>query len=513
MSSAQLDPLREYPQEDAPEPFALEGQVDLKEQVAARLAAHRARRQRTSPATPAPIPITSPARARAARIAATVAERYAHSESYRSFLAAQAETAIREAEAAAEVAAFNARAVAEAQLDLLEELDNYSQTHSAPHETGHPESVQTEADKPQAKPPVARQQADSSKPTAQSPAPTAPLYTRDLLTPPSITAAPSPEHPTPAATHAPRVTVRLYEDVAPAVPPSITTSHLYPTLDPLDEEGLALDEEIAFRQSPTFEPSTPPTEIPANLIEFPRQLVAARRARPRLAEGPLREEAELAHEPSQLRIFEVEQTQISTAPASVAAAPEWSSIMLGAHPVFESDASGPAYMTPLMVEAEEPATIKAVALNDAILFTAPLEFRIMSAAVDSCIVLSAMLAAAAAAALTVGSLPALEPLTTRAALTQLIPMALAAGVTFLIFTALYQLLFFSFSESTPGMKYARIGLCTFSDENPTRAQLRRRVLHTLLAACPLGLGLLWSWIDTERLGWHDRLSRTYQRSY
>ena len=170
-------------------------------------------------------------------------------------------------------------------------------------------------------------------------------------------------------------------------------------------------------------------------------------------------------------------------------------------------------MTPLMVEAEEPATIKAVALNDAILFTAPLELRIMSAAVDTCIVLSAMLAAAAAAALTVGSLPTLESLTTRTALTQLIPMALAAGVTFLIFTALYQLLFFSFSESTPGMKYARIGLCTFSDETPTRAQLRRRVLHTLLAACPLGLGLLWSWVDTERLGWHDRLSRTYQRSY
>ena len=117
--------------------------------------------------------------------------------------------------------------------------------------------------------------------------------------------------------------------------------------------------------------------------------------------------------------------------------------MLGAHPVFESDASGPAYMTPLMVEAEEPATIKAVALSDALLFTAPLELRIMSAAVDTCIVLSAMLAAAAAAALTVDSLPALEPLTLRTALTQLIPMALVVGVTFLIFTALYQLLFFT----------------------------------------------------------------------
>ncbi len=63
------------------------------------------------------------------------------------------------------------------------------------------------------------------------------------------------------------------------------------------------------------------------------------------------------------------------------------------------------------------------------------------------------------------------------------------------------------------MKYARIGLCTFTDENPTRAQLRRRILASLLSACPLGLGLLWSWIDTERLGWHARISRMYQRSY
>ena len=83
----------------------------------------------------------------------------------------------------------------------------------------------------------------------------------------------------------------------------------------------------------------------------------------------------------------------------------------------------------------------------------------------------------------------------------------------LILTTLYQLLFFTFSNATPGMNYARIGLCTFSDENPTRAQMRRRALAFLLSAIPLGLGLLWSWIDSDRLGWHDRLSRMYQRSY
>jgi len=78
---------------------------------------------------------------------------------------------------------------------------------------------------------------------------------------------------------------------------------------------------------------------------------------------------------------------------------------------------------------------------------------------------------------------------------------------------LYQMLFFSLTGTTPGMRYARIGLCTFGDRNPSRKAMRLRVLATLLAACPLGLGLAWACLDEERLGWHDRMSRMYQRAY
>jgi hypothetical protein len=63
------------------------------------------------------------------------------------------------------------------------------------------------------------------------------------------------------------------------------------------------------------------------------------------------------------------------------------------------------------------------------------------------------------------------------------------------------------------MRYARIGLCTFSDENPTRSQMRRRTWAILLSACPLGIGFFWALVDDDRLGWHDRISRMYQRSY
>jgi uncharacterized RDD family membrane protein YckC len=92
-------------------------------------------------------------------------------------------------------------------------------------------------------------------------------------------------------------------------------------------------------------------------------------------------------------------------------------------------------------------------------------------------------------------------------------LGVAAAVALVAICALYQLLFFSFSEATPGMRVARVGLCTFADDNPSRKAMRLRLLLTLLAAAPLGLGILWMAVDGERLGWHDRMSRMYLREY
>jgi uncharacterized RDD family membrane protein YckC len=499
MSSAQLDTRNHLSHEEAgpsfesaffalhespiPEsPILVE--PALKQQVAARLASHRARRQRIHISTPAPTPTPSPARVRAARIAAAVAERYAHSPSYHAVLATEADAAIRQAEAVAEAAAAAARAVTAAQLDLLEEIGG----HLDPQDLAEPatDSVSLAL----------------SQSAAETPAP--PVF---APTPGAI-----PPAPTEAVTPTSQMTVRLYEETVPvlasSLSQSVTNSPIGSTLDALDvHEALALDEEIAFRQSPTFEDAIPPTDIPANLIQFPRQLVAARRARPRLAEGPLREDT-LAEEVSQLRIFEVEPDQLSSTPAAASAAPEWTSIMLGAQPVVAST----------LVEAVEPDSYPTLA-DAPLLQTAPLELRIMAAAVDSCIVLAVMLAFTAAAVLTIGTLPALQfewPATFSAIpdfIGHLLPGVVGFTTVFVALTAIYQALFFTFSDSTPGMNYARIGLCTFSDDNPTRSQMRRRVLAFLVSACPLGLGLVWSWIDTDRLGWHDRLSRMYQRSY
>jgi uncharacterized RDD family membrane protein YckC len=458
MSSAQRDlhPLDETPAEtEAEAPFA------LKEQVAQRLAAHRARRTQQSGSAAAPITNPSPAKSRSSRIAAAVAERYANSPSYRTFLAEQAETAIREAEAAAEVAALSARAVADAQYQLLDELDQWSLTSPTP---------------------------------ALAPAPAANLTATESR---PVEALQPPQAAVNRAT-SPGLTVRLYEDNNRSNLPEAAASSrpkIYETFD--EDETLALDEEIAFRQSPIFEESGPPIEIPANLIEFPRQLVAARKARPRLAEGPLREEADQAPETAQLRIFEVEAAQISTAPAVESMTLEWSSILLAAHPVAAPVETPEA---PFQFDHKPQA--------------APLNLRLMATIVDGCIIMATFLAFVAAFAFTVGKLSA-----SHAASGPVVPQislqtaAIGTAGTLAVLFLLYQFLFFTFSEATPGMRYARIALCTLSDDNPTRSAMRRRIFATVLAACPFGIGFLWAWMDEDGLGWHDRISHMYQRSY
>ena len=71
----------------------------------------------------------------------------------------------------------------------------------------------------------------------------------------------------------------------------------------------------------------------------------------------------------------------------------------------------------------------------------------------------------------------------------LLPVVLvAAGLVLAGFGLLYQYLFFKYGDGTPGMRYAKIALCTFEDENPTRKAMCMRVLYVLLSAAPLGLG-------------------------
>ena len=89
----------------------------------------------------------------------------------------------------------------------------------------------------------------------------------------------------------------------------------------------------------------------------------------------------------------------------------------------------------------------------------------------------------------------------------------AGAAVFVGLLLFYEWLFLRYGLATPGMRYARIALCTFDDANPTRQVRERRLCASVLAALPMGLGLLWALFDEDALGWHDRMSRSYQRSY
>ena len=239
----------------------------------------------------------------------------------------------------------------------------------------------------------------------------------------------------------------------------------------------------------TMEAAEPAQPLHANLIEFPRELVATRKIRPRLAEGPY-----AAAYNAQLSIFEVDPGTISTEPAAEAAPaapaswtqPEWSGMELDAQPAEE------------LAVAEVPDAVEA--LEAPVIELAPLSQRVLALVVDVALIGAALMGAAAAFAANVVNLP--EP---RA-------LAIGAGIALIAITALYVTLFFTLAQATPGMKYARLHLSTFDGEPPTRAQRLRRLATTTLSVLSLGLGFLWSLFDEERLCWHDRLSQTYVRS-
>jgi uncharacterized RDD family membrane protein YckC len=246
------------------------------------------------------------------------------------------------------------------------------------------------------------------------------------------------------------------------------------------ELAQSVDREAREEAREMFQP------LPANLIEFPRELIAARRIRPRLVEGPHAERDE-----RQLSIFEVDPGTISTVPemASDTAVEEavWQGARWSGMELEEEPAKSIGKLR------EETATA-APALH-----LAPFGLRAMAAVVDGALILGVFLAVALAVTTQMKSLPSKQQI------------ELGSAVALLVLGGVYQILFFTLAQSTPGMKYAHISLCTFDDENPTRAQLRSRMVALLLSLLPLGLGVLWAIFDEDHLSWHDRLSATYQR--
>jgi uncharacterized RDD family membrane protein YckC len=438
-----------------------------KQEVNRRIAAHKT--QKNGSTAPAPAQPAAPATAasRAAQTAARVAARYASVPSFSEMLAEEARGAVRAAEAASR-AALEAQAAAES---ILAELEAASASE-ARWGTSNFSPAPDHGIELAWKAPVAPIN------------PIAPVASLSAVAP-----DPEPEMDWESLDRQP-VGIRWDADLPVR---SLEPVETRATRGPVAYETSAEETwtpEMYPQESPageSFHVVEPAPPSHANLIEFPRELVATRKVRPRRAEG----HAAIAAPSGQLSIFEVDPASISTEPEAPSGfnptiAPEWqgpvwSGIELDAEPVTES-------------VAESATVVETSALD-----LAPFGIRSMAAVVDGALIVGAFLAAAAGLAGHLKSMPPIKE------------MELISVVALAAIAVLYHALFFILAEGTPGMKYAGVSLCTFDDETPTRAQLRSRLAALLLSVLPVGLGVAWAIFDEEHLTWHDRLSRTYLR--
>jgi uncharacterized RDD family membrane protein YckC len=256
----------------------------------------------------------------------------------------------------------------------------------------------------------------------------------------------------------------------------------------------AAEEAVSRAASETADTAQP---IHANLIQFPRELVATRKVRPRRAEGPY---AAMTEQGGQLSIFEVdpgaftmEAAQTSVLEEAAAPAwkgPEWSGIKLDAQPERARQT---------VVEAEMLEDLPEPVFLAPDLELAPLSRRAMAAVVNGSLIVGAYLASALVAASNMKVLPGLKQ------------MEVGSAIGVMAVGALYLTLSYVLGKGTPGMRYAGLSLCTFDGQSPTRAQRCVRLVAILLSVLPAGLGVLWAIFDEDHLSWHDRLSATYLR--
>ncbi|HEY2861132.1 MAG TPA: RDD family protein [Terracidiphilus sp.] len=473
-----------------------------KQEVARRLAAHKNRKG--APETRQPALEHRFGSSVAAEAAARVAARYSKAPSYSQLQAEEARLAVRAAEIATQVA-LEAQAVAEEAIAELHaaadapvrgpavvESITRARTEPATEVAVVAESQITAAVDATTHPTVVNQPAAvvapdlpiaSAKPAAE-PRP-APVYTQQVIDGRSFGIRWEPDTP---------VRVLQPKSVAPSSDPFELDTEDWWT--PGQVSATLRNEPISVETEPEH----------ANLIEFPRELVATRKMRPRLVEPAA------SVQERQLSIFEVDPGAVSTEPELVqeelpawsdpdwsepawldnpspAAArsarewsgPEWSGIELDEHPATVNSAQTEA------AEAEETIHL------------APIGYRLMAMAVDACLILGGFFAGAVLLAGRLQQPPAIH--------TTEILVALGLILTGFAYQALFCMLGFS----TPGMRYAGIALCTFDEESPTRTQLRRRLGAMALSFLPMGLGLAWSVFDEDHLTWHDRISQTYLR--
>ena len=395
-----------------------------KQEVNRRLAEHKNRKGISVVDQDAPDEKHASGNTRAAAAAARVAARYANAPSYSELQATEARAALRAAEAATR-AAIEAQAAAQAVVDHID---------------------------------IATEQAQ-----------------------PEIDSAASnwlPWENSPAKVEAGNESVQIRWD--PDLPSAPVLQEMRAVISA--SWNVTPEPQYEYDAGVIYEAVEAAQPIPANLIEFPREIVAPRRLRPRLGESTGDSDA-------QLSIFEVDPNSISTEPSAHAmsdvAEPTWIGSSWQEIELDEEPQALPDYYN-LMPDEHK-------------LYQAPFGRRMMATMVDAALIVGLVCGVIYLIASNVDHLPGKRV------------SEICVALALLGFAALYEWFFLMFAKVTPGMRYAQLSLCTFNEEVPTRDQIKGRLKAMLISVLPVGLGMLWSVFDEDQMSWHDRLSKTYLR--
>jgi uncharacterized RDD family membrane protein YckC len=411
-------------------------QPSWKQEVNRRLTEHKIRKGISVVDHNAPEGTQGTTNSRAAAAAARVAERYAKAPTYSEMLAAEAHASLRQEEAATR-AAVQAQAVAQTALQDIEASDEEYE-------------IKTYEDEPRS----AHVEEPENWPAWRNP------------------------EPTPAASQSLEIKWDSDMPIHSGSPDRSEVSAPSWWASPHSERTSPYTEQIIEH----VEAAQP---MHANLIEFPRELVAPRRMRPRLTDS----HTGTAEPYSQLSIFELDPSTISIDPAvppAHAHMPSWSGHEWRAIELDDRRAPEHEYHSQ-------------AATQNAPLHQAPIRRRLMATMIDVALIFSVVCAIAALAASKLQHLPGMKV------------SELTAVVVVGVVAMLYEYVFLLYAKCTPGMRYAELSLCTFDDEYPTREQMKARLVAMLLSLLPMGLGMLWAIFDEDNMSWHDRHSRTYLR--
>lgn len=128
------------------------------------------------------------------------------------------------------------------------------------------------------------------------------------------------------------------------------------------------------------------------------------------------------------------------------------------------------------------------------------QHRIAAAVADLSLVLVAFGAFVATFRFAAGELvPSAEPK---------LVLALYAGVLGMLWL-FYHAFFCACNVETPGMRWFQLRLLNFDGHAPSRDQRWQRLAGSVLSIASAGLGLVWTLVDEEKLGWQDHISKTF----